>query len=101
MSRVTEVKEIMTQQKVEFEKSIKKENEYKKNLEDAKSLKAYVEKLISDSTPLPPDSPYKNYEEWKSDISKDIVNAQNGIDRIAREKNLLECINYYLENVTE
>lgn len=86
---------------VKLQKSIERENTYRKELADDRATMSHIEKLQADGEPLPEGNPYASFTEWKEQIEKEIKAGQNSIDRIYVEKAELMAFNYFVDNAPE
>lgn len=98
---VAEVKAALADIIVKVEKSILRKENYLKEMENDVTTLASVVQQKADGEPLPSDSPYTSYEEWQTDLEKQIKSSESSLHRIEKEKAELAAYKYYMENATE
>lgn len=96
-----EAKEIITEVLEKQEKSVEREINYKKELENDKALLAHIEELVASGETIPDGNAYSSYTEWKEAIEKQIKAGQSSLDRIDTEKAEIIAFKYFLENAPD
>ena len=79
-------------------KSISNEKNYLRELTDDRSALMYVEVLQSEGKPLPPDSGYDSFTEWKTQLEKEIKSSETSLVRIETERAELRAFEFFVEN---
>ena len=74
---------------------------YTVEMENDVTTLASVVQQKADGEPLPENCPYKSYDEWQTDLEKQIKASEASLHRIEREKAELAVYKYYMENATE
>ena len=98
---VSMAKDVLADVISKTKKSIERESTFLKELVDDQATLSHIGRLESESEPLPSDSPYASYDEWRAQIEKEIKSGDNSINRIAVEKAELMALEYFVETAPE
>lgn len=98
---IREAKEIITEVVEKQKKSVEREKNYKKELENDKALLAHIEELIGNGDTIPAESAYESYTAWKEAVEKQIKAGQSSLDRIDTEKAEIIAFEYFLANAQD
>ena len=82
-------------------KSIESEKNYMRELTDDRAVLMHIETMESNGEPIPDDSGYESYTDWKRQVAKEITTGENSLKRIGIEKAELIAFEYYVETAPE
>ena len=95
---VTEAKPIVQESLDKLKASIKREVTYSKEIADDKMLLKTIEKMKTDGEELPVGCPYASFDEWITQINKEIKAGENSVARIGKEKAEIVAFEYFIAN---
>lgn len=95
---VEEAKVIVQESLEKLKESIKREVGYTKELADDKLTLKTLEKMKTDGEELPVGCPYESFDEWITQINKEIKSSEQSIARIGKEKAEIMAFEYYVTN---
>lgn len=98
---VAEAKAVVAEVIEKHKKSIEKEINYKKELNDDTATLDFIKAKVEKGEPLPADCNYSSYDEWKTQIEKEIKATNNALNRINTEKAELIAMEYFVANAPE
>lgn len=96
-----ETKEIVTGQLEKYKKSIEREKNYFKEIENDRALLEHIEELMEQGETIPAESPYESFADWKGTIEDQIKAGESSLKRIDTEKALIIALEYYITNATD
>ncbi|MGL4654256.1 hypothetical protein [Cetobacterium sp.] len=82
-------------------KSIGNEKNYMRELTDDRAVLVHIEDLQAAGKPLPPESGYDSYLDWKTQIEKEIKSSENSLSRIETERAELRAFEFFMDNVPQ
>ena len=95
---VEEAKVIVQEYLDKLKASVKREVSYSKEIADDKLNLKTLEKMKTDGEELPVGCPYESFDEWITQINKEIKTSEQSIARIGREKAEIMAFEYYIAN---
>ena len=98
---VIETKNVLQDLVDKLKKSITREISVLKELDDDKATYNYIENLEKNEQPLPNKCAYANFEEWKSQIIKEINTGNSSLEKINLQKEEIKALEYYIANAPE
>lgn len=101
MANITETKEIITGQVEKLKKSVQREVNYFKEMENDKALLEHIEELMESGETIPAESPYESFAEWKEAVEKQIKAGESSLRRIDTEKAEIIAFEYFIANAQD
>lgn len=101
MADMREIKEIVTGQLEKLKKSIKREDNYFKEMENDRALLEHIEELMEQGGTIPAESPYESFAQWKETVEKQIKAGENSLKRIDTEKAEITAFEYFIANAQD
>lgn len=93
-----EAKPIIEELVKKLKKGIEREPAVNKELADDKLTLQTLEKMKTDGTALPENCPYKTYDEWITQIAKEIKSSESSLGRIGIDKAEIVALEYFVAN---
>lgn len=94
-------KKILMEVVQKYEKSLKREKNYLKELDNDKATLAFITERIEAKDDLPDGCVYESYDEWVDTIKKEIESSNKSLGRLKVKNEELKAIRYYLNHVSE
>ena len=95
------VQTVVKQEIEKLNKSIKREESLKNQIENYKALLDHINELKEASKPLPEDVTFAGYDEWITYVEKKIDSRKKSINTLGKNKKLLVALEYYTEHNSE
>ena len=95
---VEEAKVIVQESLDKLKASVKREVSYSKEIADDKLNLKTLEKMKTDGEELPVGCPYESFDEWITQINKEIKSGENSLARIGKEKAEIVAFEYFVAN---
>ena len=93
-----EAKPIVEESLAKLKESVKREGTYNKEIADDKLTLKTLEKMKTDGEELPLDCPYESFDEWITQINREIKSGENSLARIGKEKAEIVAFEYFVSN---
>lgn len=80
-----------------MQNSIKREVAIENDVQNYTATLEHIAELVEASEPLPEETNFASYEEWQADVEKRLKSKNSSLATIARYKDLIVALKYYLE----
>lgn len=93
-----EAKPIIVELVEKLKKGLEREPAVNKELADDKLTLEVLEQRKTDGTALPEGCPYETYDEWITQIAKEIKSSESSLGRLGIDKAEIVALEYFIAN---